>query len=115
MARLSKAQLNGLRATARGEVLKDLHGSVYTITGPVGSKALRELMRAGRICDRSRVPRRSKMSMVLTATGRRPLMPRRDSRKAAVSPGCPSGETARSPQLPISVAFPSYSHSRTRC
>ena len=73
VAKLSKAQLNGLLATARGEVVRTFTGSVYTITGPVGSKALWQLMRAGLISDRSRVRRPSKMPMVLTASGRRVL------------------------------------------
>jgi hypothetical protein len=40
VAKVSKAQLNGLLATARGEAVITSTGSVYTITGPVGSKAL---------------------------------------------------------------------------
>jgi hypothetical protein len=73
VTKLSKAQLNGLLATARGEVVRTYTGSVYTITGPVGSKALWGLMRTGLISDRPRVPRRSKIPMVLTARGRRVL------------------------------------------
>ena len=70
VAKLSKAQLNGLLATARGEVVRTYTGSVSTITGPVDSKALWQLLWAGLISDRPRVPRRSKMPMVLTASGR---------------------------------------------
>jgi hypothetical protein len=40
VAKVGKAQLNGLLATARGEAVITSTGSVYTITGPVGSKAL---------------------------------------------------------------------------
>jgi hypothetical protein len=73
VAKLSKAQLNGLLATARGEVVITYTGSVYTITGPVGSKALWGLMRAGLIAGRSRMRRPSKMPMILTASGRQVL------------------------------------------
>ena len=73
VAKLSKAQLNGLLATARGEVVITYTGSVYTITGPVGSKALWGLMRAGLISGRSRVRRPSKIPMILTASGRQVL------------------------------------------
>ena len=40
MPKISEPQLKGLQATARGEVIRTYTGSVYTITGPVGSKAL---------------------------------------------------------------------------
>jgi hypothetical protein len=86
VAKLSKPQLNGLQATARGEVVRTYTGSIYTITGPVGSKALWGLMRMGLISDRPWVRRRPKMPMVLTASGRRVLDAPHDSRNVLGSP-----------------------------
>jgi hypothetical protein len=56
------------------------------ITGPVGSKALWELMRAGLIADGPKMPGRSKMLMVLTASGQRLLSTWETRAKAHFSP-----------------------------
>jgi hypothetical protein len=69
MRRFSVPQLRGLQATARGEVMLTHTGSVYTITGPVGSKTLWDLMRAGLIADGAKVWRQSKTPMILTTRG----------------------------------------------
>ena len=73
MPKISEPRLKGLQATARGEVIRTYTGSVYTITGPVGSKALWELMRDGLIADGPKIPGQSKTPMVLTASGQRLL------------------------------------------
>ena len=66
---LSKAQLKGLAATARGEVIRTHTRVAYTITGPVGSKALWQLMREGLIADGPTVLDQTQTPMILTASG----------------------------------------------
>jgi hypothetical protein len=73
MGKLSEPQFRGLQATARGEVILTHTGSVYTITGPAGSKALWGLMRAALIAEGPKVRRQSKTPMVLTSTGQAAL------------------------------------------
>ena len=86
MPKISEPQLKGLQATARGEVIRTYTGSVYTITGPVGSRALWELMRAGLIAYGPKIPGQSKTVMVLTASGQRPLSTWETRAKARFSP-----------------------------
>ena len=98
MGRYSDPQLRGLEATARGEVIRTYTGSVCTITGPVGSKALWELMRAGLIAYGPNMPWRSKNPMVLTPRGQTALFlwERRARLKARSNPESP--RTAELPQ-----------------
>jgi hypothetical protein len=84
--KISEPQIKGLQATARGEVILTHTGSVYTITGPVGSKALWELMRDGLIADGPTIPGESKTPMVLTASGQRLLSTWKNRAKAYFSP-----------------------------
>ena len=86
MPKISEPQLKGLQATARGEVIRTYTGSVYTITGPVGSRALWELMRAGLIADGPKIPGQSKTRMVLTTSGQRFLSTWERRAKAHFSP-----------------------------
>jgi hypothetical protein len=67
--RLTEAEKRGLEATLRGEVIRTHTGSIYTITGPVGSKTLWRLMRAALITDGPKSNGSSKIPMVLTAKG----------------------------------------------
>lgn len=79
--KLSKAKLQGLLATSRGEVFRTHTRTVCTLTGPVGSVALWQLVRDGLIVDPppSR-PRKKKMRMLLTEAGKAAL-------RAAATPG----------------------------
>jgi hypothetical protein len=81
---ISEPQIKGLQATARGEVIRTYTGSVYTITGPVGRKALWELMRAGLIAPK--ISGQSKTPMILTTSGRRLLLTWERRAKAHFSP-----------------------------
>jgi len=58
-----------LQATARGEVYRTHSGSVYTLTGPCGSKALWALARAGLIADPPDAKKWRRYQMVVTAKG----------------------------------------------
>ena len=49
--KITDAQYLALQATARGEVYRTQGGSVFTLTGPGGSKALWALARADLIAD----------------------------------------------------------------
>jgi hypothetical protein len=69
VSRLTKAERNGLEATSRGEVIRTHTGSVFTITGPVGSKTLWRLERAKLIADGPAWRSPSRAPMVLTAKG----------------------------------------------
>lgn len=66
---LSETQLEGLAAVARGEVIRTHTGSLYTITGPVGSKALWFLFRARLIADGKKTRGSAQFAMTLTTTG----------------------------------------------
>jgi hypothetical protein len=70
VSKLSEPQLRGLQATARGEVILTHTGSVYTITGPVGSKTLWYLLQAGLIVDGPKRSGLSKTPMVLSRSAR---------------------------------------------
>jgi hypothetical protein len=67
--RLTKAQLGGLEATARGEVVLTHTGSLYTITGPVGSNTLWALLRDELIARGPEVHGQIKTPMVLAPNG----------------------------------------------
>jgi hypothetical protein len=84
--KISEPQLKGLQATARGEVIRTYTGSVYTITGPVGSKALWSLMQAGLIANGPKIQCKSKTPMVLTASGQRLLSTWENRAKAHFGP-----------------------------
>ncbi|MBR1157099.1 hypothetical protein [Bradyrhizobium sp. JYMT SZCCT0428] len=67
--KLTTAQYLALQAAARREVYRTHTGSVYTLTGPCGSKALWALAQAGLIADPPDSKKQPRYPMVVTPTG----------------------------------------------
>ena len=67
-------QYLALQATARGEVYRTHTGTVYTLTGPGGSKPLWALVRAGLIADPPDAKKYSRYPMVVTKKGQAALV-----------------------------------------
>lgn len=84
--RLTKAQLEGLKATARGEVVLTHTRSLYTITGPVGSNTLWSLLRNELIARGPELHGQIKTPMVLTPNGVIAMSVRGTSRPTNILP-----------------------------
>ena len=72
--KLTDAQYLALQATARGEVYRTHTGTVYTLTGPGGSKPLWALVRASLIVDPPDAKKYSRYPMVVTEKGQAALV-----------------------------------------